>query len=136
MKNIKYLFLGTIFGIVLCKVEAVSWWRMQEMFRFEGFKMFGLFATAIPTGILSVWLIKRYNVKTLTGEPVVIPAKKFNWGYVIGGLLFGTGWALTGACPGPLLANIGAGNSVVLVTFFMALAGTWVYSYFRDSLPH
>jgi hypothetical protein len=76
------LLLGTLFGIVLCKAEAISWWRMQEMFRFEGFKMFGLFATAIPTGIVSVWLIKRFNIKTLSGEAIVIPNKKFNWGYI------------------------------------------------------
>jgi uncharacterized membrane protein YedE/YeeE len=136
MKNLRYLLLGTLFGIVLCKAEAISWWRMQEMFRFEGFKMFGLFATAIPTGIVSVWLIKRFHIKTLSGEAIVIPNKKFNWGYIWGGLLFGAGWALTGACPGPLLAVIGAGKTVVIVIFLSALAGTWVYSALRSKLPH
>lgn len=136
MKNIRYLVLGIIFGIVLCKVEAISWWRMQEMFRFDGFKMYGLFMVAIPTGIISIWIIRRFNIKTLSGEPIVIPDKKFNWGYIIGGLIFGTGWALTGACPGPLLAVIGAGRSVVIVVFLSALAGTWVYSYLRPRLPH
>lgn len=136
MKNIRYLSLGVLFGIVLCKVEAVSWWRMQEMFRFEGFQMFGLFATAIPTGILSVWLLKKYKIKTLDGVPINIPGKKFHWGYVWGGLIFGIGWALTGACPGPLMALLGTGRLVVLVVFISALAGTWVYSYLRPWLPH
>lgn len=136
MKNLRYLLLGVIFGVILCKVQAVSWWRMQEMFHFDSFYMFGLFATAIPTGMLSLWLIKRFNIKTLDGEPIVIPKKVFNWGYVIGGVLFGIGWAFSGACPGPLLALIGAGHSVVIVVFLSALAGTWTYSYFRDRLPH
>ena len=119
MRNVKYLLLGTLFGIILCKVQAVSWWRMQEMFRFDGFYMYGLFVTAIPTGMLSVWLIK-----------------KFNWGYVIGGFLFGIGWAFSGACPGPLLALIGAGKFVVVVVFISALLGTLVYSWLRPRLPH
>jgi uncharacterized membrane protein YedE/YeeE len=136
MKNAGYLVLGILFGIVLCKVEAVSWWRMQEMFRFDGWKLFGLFATAIPTGVLSLWLIKRFNLKTLSGEPIDVPNKTINWGYVWGGLIFGTGWALTGACPGPMLALIGAGNGVMLVVFASALLGTWVYSFLRPKLPH
>jgi uncharacterized membrane protein YedE/YeeE len=136
MKNLKYLLLGSLFGIILCKVQAVSWWRMQEMFRFDGFYMYGLFVTAIPTGILSVWLIKKFNIKTVSGEPIIIPRKKFNWGYVIGGLLFGIGWAFSGACPGPLLALIGAGKFVVIVVFISALLGTLVYSWLRPRLPH
>jgi len=136
VKQIRYLLFGVLFGIVLCKVEAVSWWRMQEMFRFEGFKLYGLFATAIPTGLLSVWAIKKFNIKTLSGDKIVIPKKQFNWGYVFGGLLFGTGWAFSGACPGPLLALIGAGHTVILVVFASALAGTWVYSWLRPYLPH
>jgi uncharacterized membrane protein YedE/YeeE len=136
MKNLRYLFLGTAFGIILCKVQAISWWRMQEMFRFEGFHMYGLFATAIPTGIISIWLIKRFNIKAINGEPIVIPKKIFNWGYVIGGFLFGIGWAFSGACPGPLLALIGAGKTVVIVVFLSAILGTWVYSWLRPRLPH
>lgn len=136
MKNFRYLLLGTIFGIVLCKVQAVSWWRMQEMFRFDSFYMYGLFATAVPTGAFSIWLIKKFNIKTLDGEPIVIPKKKFNWGYVIGGALFGLGWAFSGACPGPMLALIGAGKFIFLVVFVSALAGTWVYSWLRPKLPH
>lgn len=136
MKNLRYLVLGTLFGIVLCKVQAVSWWRMQEMFRFDSFYMYGLFATAIPTGIISVWLIKKFNIKTIDGAPINIPRKKFNWGYVIGGLLFGVGWAFSGACPGPLLALIGAGKLVILVVFISAILGTLVYSWLRPKLPH
>lgn len=136
LKNLRYVLVGILFGIVLCKVEAISWWRMQEMFRFEGWKMYGLFATAIPTGMISVWLIKRFNIKTVSGEPIVIPRKIFNWGYVIGGLLFGVGWALTGACPGPMLALIGAGNGVMVVVFLSALVGTWTYGLLRSKLPH
>jgi uncharacterized membrane protein YedE/YeeE len=128
--------LGTLFGIILCKVQAVSWWRMQEMFRFDGFYMYGLFVTAIPTGMLSVWLIKKFNIKTVDGEPIIISKKKFNWGYVIGGFLFGIGWAFSGACPGPLLALIGAGKFVVIVVFISALLGTLVYGWLRPKLPH
>jgi uncharacterized membrane protein YedE/YeeE len=130
------LIMGILFGIILCKVQAVSWWRMQEMFRFDAIYMYGLFFTAIPTGVLSVWLIKKFNIKTLDGQPIIIPKKKFNWGYVIGGFLFGIGWAFSGACPGPLLALIGAGNLVVIVVFLSALLGTLVYSWLRPRLPH
>jgi uncharacterized protein len=117
-------------------VQAVSWWRMQEMFHFDAFHLYGLFATAIPTGMISILLIKKFKVKTLSGEPIVITPKKFNWGYVIGGVIFGTGWAFSGACPGPLLALIGMGKTVVIVVFLSALVGTWTYSYYRDKLPH
>lgn len=136
MKNLIYIFLGILFGIILCKVQAVSWWRMQEMFRFHGFHMYGLFATAIPTGILSVWLIKKYKIKTIQGEKIVIPKKEFHWGYVFGSILFGIGWGFSGACPGPILALIGAGNTVMIVVFISALLGTWVYSWLRPHLPH
>lgn len=136
MKNLRYLLLGTLFGIILCKVQAVSWWRMQEMFRLDAFYLFALFATAIPTGMISVWLIRKLQVKTLDGQPVVVPTKKFNWGYVFGGILFGIGWAFSGACPGPLLALIGAGNTVVIVIFLSALLGTWIYSWLKPWLPH
>ena len=136
MKNLRYLFLGTLFGIVLCKVQAVSWWRMQEMFHLDGWHMYGLFATAVPTGILSIWLIKKFRIKTISGETIVIPDKEFTWGQVIGGATFGTGWALSGACPGPLLALMGMGNTVIIVVFLSALAGTWTYSYFKPKLPH
>jgi uncharacterized membrane protein YedE/YeeE len=135
MKNSKYLLLGICFGIILTKGEAISWFRMQEMFHFQGFQMFGIFMTAIPTGMLSVFIIKKFGIKTRQGETVRIPAKKFHHGLWIGGLFFGFGWALTGACPGPIYAQIGSGFTVVIVTLCSALAGTWVYSYFKDKLP-
>lgn len=136
MKNIKYFILGILFGIILTKSEAISWFRMQEMFRFQGFQMYGIFMTAIPVGIISILLIRKFRVRTIHGEAIYIPEKKFNKGYIIGGFIFGLGWALTGACPGPLFAQIGAGFSVIIISLLSALAGTWVYSALRDKLPH
>src|SRR5438045_2934449 len=101
MKNILFLLIGTLFGITLLKADAISWYRMQEMFRFQGFHMFVIFITGIPTAAISVFLLKKFKVKTLDGEQIQIPKKKFNWGYVYGSIIFGIGWGLTGACPGP-----------------------------------
>jgi uncharacterized protein len=134
--NIKYLLLGTLFGIVLVKAEIISWFRIQEMFRLQSFHMYGVIGSAVTVGVISVWLIKRFKVRTIYGEAIELLPKKFNKGQVYGGLLFGFGWALTGACPGPLFAQIGSGASVVIVTLFSALAGTWVYGYIREKLPH
>ncbi|GAA4318762.1 DUF6691 family protein [Compostibacter hankyongensis] len=136
MKNLKYLLFGVFFGIILTKGEAISWYRMQEMFRFQGFHMYGIFMTAIPVGALSILLIRKLGIRTMQGTPVIIPPKIFHKGYVIGGFIFGLGWALTGACPGPLFAQIGAGYGVVAVTLLSALAGTWVYARLREKLPH
>ena len=136
MRNFLFLLIGTLFGITLLKADAISWFRMQEMFRFQGFQMFGIFMTAIPTAALSVFLLKRFKVKTLDGEPIVILKKKFNWGYVYGSLLFGIGWGLTGACPGPIYVQIGSGLTIAIITLISALAGTWVYSYLKPKLPH
>lgn len=136
MRNILFLLIGTLFGITLLKADAVSWFRMQEMFRFQGFQMFGIFMTAIPTAAVSVFLLKKFRVKTLDGEPVQIVKKKFNLGYVYGAILFGIGWGLTGACPGPIYVQIGSGVTVAVVTLVSALAGTWVYSYLKPKLPH
>lgn len=134
--NLKYSAWGILFGIVFVKAEIISWFRIQEMFRLESFHMYGVIGTAVMVGALSVWLIKRTKAKTIHGEAIHIPDKTFNKGQVIGGLLFGLGWAITGACPGPLFAQIGAGYSVVIVTFLSAWAGTWMYGYLRDKLPH
>jgi uncharacterized protein len=134
--NLKYLLVGVFFGIVFVKAEIISWFRIQEMFRLQGFHMYGVIGTAVLVGALSVWLIKKFRIKTLGGEPVVLQPKPFNKGMVYGGLLFGFGWAITGACPGPLFAQIGAGYLVVLVTLLSALAGTWVYGRFKEKLPH
>ncbi|QEM09783.1 DUF6691 family protein [Mucilaginibacter rubeus] len=136
MRNIKYLFAGLLFGIVLVKSEVISWFRIQEMFRLQSFHMYGIIGSAIVVGIISVMIIKRFNIKTLSGEAIVIPNKKFNWGNVYGGLIFGLGWAITGACPGPLFAQIGSGFLVTSVTLLSAILGTWVYGLLREKLPH
>ena len=134
--NLKYLVVGTGFGIVFVKAEVISWFRIQEMFRFESFHMYGVIGTAVVVGMISVFVIKKFNIKTKDGEQVVLTPKTFNKGHVIGGFVFGLGWAITGACPGPLFAQIGSGFSVVIITFLSALTGTWVYGYFKDKLPH
>lgn len=134
--NIKYAVVGMAFGIVFVKAEIISWFRIQEMFRLQSFFMYGVIGTAVMVGMISVFLIKKINIKTLSGEKVIFHDKTFNKGQVYGGLIFGLGWAITGACPGPLFAQIGSGFLAVLVTFLSALAGTWTYGYFRDKLPH
>ncbi|MEO8567916.1 MAG: DUF6691 family protein [Ginsengibacter sp.] len=132
----KYLITGILFGIILVKSEVISWFRIQEMFRLQSFHMYGVIGSAIITGIISVQVIKRYNIKTIKGEEIELPGKKFHKGQVYGGLLFGFGWALTGACPGPLFAQIGTGALVVIVTLASAIAGTWVYGLLSQKLPH
>ena len=134
--NLKYAIAGILFGIILVKAEVISWFRIQEMFRFQSFHMYGVIGSAVVVGIISVWLIKKYKVKTIYGEPIEFVNKKFNKGNVYGGLLFGFGWAITGACPGPLFAQIGTGATVIIGTLLSAIAGTWVYGKFRNSLPH
>lgn len=136
LENLKYLAVGTLFGIVFVKAEIVSWFRIQEMFRFSAFHMYGVIGVAVVVGMASVFLIKRFRIKTLRGEDVVIRDKTFHPGQIYGGLIFGLGWALTGACPGPLFAQIGAGYAAVGVTLASAVAGTWLYGYFRERLPH
>ncbi len=134
--NFKYLAVGIVFGIVFVKAEIVSWFRIQEMFRLQSFHMYGVIGTAVVIGIISVWLIKKFNIKTIHGEKIEFHPKKFNKGQIYGGLLFGLGWALTGACPGPLFAQIGTGAYVIAVVVLSAIAGTWTYGYFRERLPH
>lgn len=134
--NIKYVLVGIGFGIILVKAEIISWFRIQEMFHLQSFHMYGVIGSAVVVGMISVLLIKKFNIKTLYGETIEFHAKTFNKGQVYGGLLFGLGWAITGACPGPLFAQIGSGTSVVVVTLLSAIAGTWFYGYFRERLPH
>ncbi len=133
---IPYLLVGLAFGIVFVKSEVISWFRIQEMFRLQSFHMFGVIGSAVAVGMLSVWLIKKYEIKTMHGEPIVFKPKKFNKGQIYGGLIFGLGWGLTGACPGTLFAQIGSGASVVAVVLLSAIAGTWIYGKIRESLPH
>ncbi len=135
MKNLKYLLVGTFFGLVLTKGEAISWYRMQEMFRFESFHMFGIFMTAIPVGALSLFVIRKFNLKTVDGSAIEMPKKVYHSGIIIGSLIFGFGWALTGACPGPIYAQIGTGSLVTIATLLAALAGAFSYEYLKKYLP-
>ena len=134
--NLKYLVVGIFLGILFIKAEVVSWFRIQEMFRLQSFHMYGVIGSAVIVGMLSVWLIKKLHVKTIYGERITFHSKPGNKGQVYGGLLFGFGWAMTGACPGPIFALIGGGATVVAVTLLSAIAGTWVYGLLRDKLPH
>lgn len=134
--NFKYAFVGVLFGIVFVKAEIISWFRVQEMFKLQSFHMYGVIGSAVVVGVISVWIIKKFKIKTIYGEPIVFVTKKFNKGQVYGGLLFGLGWAVTGACPGPLFAQIGTGATVIFITLLSAVAGTWVYGKFRNRLPH
>ncbi len=134
--NLKYMLVGMLFGVVFIKAEIVSWYRIQEMFRLQSFHMYGVIGTAVMVGALSVFLIKRLNIKTIYGEHVNFHAKQFSVGQVYGGLMFGFGWAMTGACPGPLFAQIGTGALATGITLLSAIAGTWFYGFLRDRLPH
>ncbi len=132
-----YLFLGVAFGIVLTKSEVLSWFRIQEMFRFQSFRMYGIIGTAIATAAISLGLIKQLQLRAASGEIISIPPKQLGRGirYAVGGTIFGLGWALTGACPGPLFALIGNGVSVMIVAVLSALVGTWIYGLLRPRLP-
>lgn len=134
--NLKYMVVGMAFGIVFVKAEIISWFRIQEMFRLDSFHMYGVIGSAVMVGMLSMLLVKRFNIKTLQGEAVSIAPKTFQKGQIYGGLIFGLGWAITGACPGPLFAQIGSGFLVIIVTLLSAIAGTWLYGYSRERLPH
>lgn len=134
--NIRYCIAGFFFGIILIKAEVLSWFRIQEMFRFESFHMYGIMISAIVTAMISIFIIKKIKARSLNKEQIIIKPKKFHKGYIYGGLLFGFGWAITGACPGPLFAQIGSGATVVIVTLISALAGTWMYGLLREKLPH
>lgn len=136
MRNIKFLLAGAVFGIILVKSQVISWFRIQEMFRLQAFHMYGIIGSAIAVGMISILLLKRFNIKTINGEPIEIPKKQFTWGNVWGGLIFGLGWAITGACPGPLYALFGSGFWVIGVTLLSAVLGNWVYGLVRDNLPH
>ena len=137
MKFIKYLLVGFLFGIVLTKSEAVSWYRIYEMFQFQSFHMYGIIGVAVFTGIIGIQIIKRYNIKDIQGKPIVIADKeKGSFRYWVGGLFFGLGWALVGACPGPIFILIGAGFWSVAVILLGAMIGTFIYGLLKDKLPH
>ena len=132
---LKYSLVGILFGIVFVKTEIISWFRIQEMFKLQSFHMYGVIGTAGIVGVISVALIKKLKIKTLQGEQIVISPKKFDKGQIYGGIIFGLGWAMTGACPGPIFAQIGAGIGVGIVVFLSALLGTWTYGLFKEKLP-
>jgi len=134
--NFKYTLAGLLFGIVLVKAQIISWFRIQEMFRLQSFHMYGVIGTAVAVGVLSVFLIKKLGIRTIYGEKIEFQDKEFSKGQIFGGLLFGFGWAMTGACPGPLFATLGSGAVAVSATILAAIAGTWTYGYFREKLPH
>jgi uncharacterized membrane protein YedE/YeeE len=137
MKFFKYIFTGIIFGIVMAKSEAMSWYRIQEMFRFQSFHMYGIIGTAVVCGVIAVFLIKKAGVKDLNGEPIKFQNKDKSWRkYIIGGTIFGLGWALTGACPGPIFVGIGYGYLGMVVVAIGALTGTYLYGVVKDKLPH
>ena len=137
MKALKFILTGIFFGIVMTKSEAISWYRIQEMFRFQSFHMFGIIGTAVAIGIIGIFLIKKYKLKDIEGQFIVIPTKDKGWKRALfGGIIFGLGWALTGACPGPMFINVGAGYLVMLLVIFGAVLGTYIYGIVKDKLPH
>lgn len=137
MKLLRYLAIGIIFGITLTKAEIISWYRIYEMFRFQSFHMYGVIGSAVLLGILITQVIKRFGIKSVDGEPIHMPDKQMSIArYLIGGSIFGMGWALTGACPGPLFILVGNGATVVLIVIASALLGTYVYGRIRKKLWH
>ncbi len=137
MKNLSYLTLGIVFGIIMFKSEAASWFRIYEMFHFQSFHMFGIMGSALLLGVSGLYLIREYDIKSFGGKSIDIPDKdKGVTRYIFGGLIFGLGWALSGVCPGPIFTLVGAGYLPVLVVLLSALLGTYVYGLMRDKLPH
>ncbi|TDI73497.1 MAG: hypothetical protein E2O84_07165 [Bacteroidetes bacterium] len=132
-----YLLIGLVFGIVLVKSQAVSWFRIQEMFRFQSFHMYGIIGSAVAVAALSLFLIKKMKLTSASGEPLIIEPKEFEGGksQMFGGIIFGAGWALLGACPGPIFALIGTGTLVLLVALLSAVTGAWMYGLMRPFLP-
>jgi hypothetical protein len=133
-KNIPYLIAGMWFGVLLVKAEVISWYRIQEMFRFQSFHMYGIIGSAVVTAGVSYFLMQRFGLKSRQGEPVALPTRTFQWGQVWGSALFGIGWALTGACPGPLFAQLGSGWVISGLALASAIAGTWVFGLLRGKL--
>jgi uncharacterized membrane protein YedE/YeeE len=132
-----FLLLGMYFGVVLMKAEVVSWYRIQEMFRFQSFHMYGVIGSAVLVGMVSVWLIKRFKVRTFGGDAITLSPKDPTYRrYIFGGTIFGLGWAMTGACPGPIAALIGSGQTVFVVVLVSAILGTYVYGLLQKRLPH
>ncbi|MBC8756757.1 YeeE/YedE family protein [Kordia sp. YSTF-M3] len=136
-RTLIYLLIGILFGIIMFKSEAASWFRIYEMFKFEAFHMYGIIGTAVFLGVVTIALIKRFKIKSFYGEQVHFPPKQKSFArYAIGGILFGLGWALAGACPGPMFTLLGAGFLPIIIVIVASLLGTFVYGLLRDKLPH
>lgn len=137
MSALKFILAGILFGIILVKSEAVSWYRIQEMFRFQSFHMYGIIGVAVVTGIVSVALLKKLKLRNSEGKVIAIePKEKSITRYLVGGTLFGIGWAFTGACPGPMFINLGYGFGVMAVVILSAMLGTFCYGALKNRLPH
>ena len=137
MRQLIFLFIGILFGITMYKSEAASWFRIYEMFQFQSFHMYGIIGSAVGLGVISVAIIKRFNVKNSDGNQLIFLDKdKSLLRYLIGGILFGLGWALSGACPGPMFTLFGAGFFPIIISIIGALLGTWAYGLLKDKLPH
>jgi len=137
MKLIKFLLLGVVFGIVMAKSEAIYWFRIQVMFRFQAFHMYGIIGTAVTLGVIGVALIKKFKIRDFHGNPILFhPKEKSVVRYLLGGTIFGLGWALSGACPGPMVVNIGYGFFAMAIVFLFAIVGTFLYGYLKEKLPH
>jgi hypothetical protein len=137
MKFLKFLLVGIFFGIVLVKSEAVSWYRIFEMFKFQSFHMYGIIGSAVILGALVVWLIKKSQLKSTEGAVIDLPPKdRVVTRYLAGGIIFGLGWALAGACPGPMYVLVGTGVLSMIIVIAAAVLGTFVYGLLKDSLPH
>ena len=137
MKQVLFILIGFFFGIIMFKSEAASWFRIYEMFRFEAFHMYGIIGTALAFGILFVQIIKRYKIKSFDGNEIKIAPKDKSFSrYMYGGIIFGLGWALVGACPGPIFVLIGAGYLPIIIVFLSAALGTFLYGLVKDKLPH
>jgi uncharacterized membrane protein YedE/YeeE len=137
MELTRFFLIGIFFGIVLTKAEAVSWYRIYEMFQFQSFHMYGIIGTALFFGLLGIQIIKKFKIKDYNGFPIqIIDKEKGFWRYIIGGILFGLGWALVGCCPGPIFILLGTGTYAIAVVLLGALLGTYIYGLLKDKLPH
>lgn len=137
MKNLAYISIGVLFGITMYKSEAASWFRIYEMFNFQAFHMYGIIGVAVVLGVIITQIIKKYNIKTFFGVPIVFDDKEKSFKrYFWGGIIFGLGWALAGACPGPMFTLVGAGFYSLLIVIAFAILGTYVYGVLKDKLPH
>ena len=137
MKTLKYLITGTAFGIIMFKSEAASWFRIFEMFQFDSFHMYGIIGSALATGVIGIQLVKGLKLRSFSGEEIIIPPKAKGWkNYLFGGIVFGLGWGLAGACPGPIFTLVGAGFLPIILVLVFAVLGTFVYGILKPKLPH